>query len=132
MDRLDEQLRNDAAAISADVSVEDKQRLEAMLAATPQVPATRRPATGLRWAALAAGLGSFALVILLQDATPPVVEAPVAATPVYESVPPALLTVPLRVEPADLTEPLQQELNALRADVAKARESIERDLRVTF
>ena len=132
MDRLDEQLRHDAAAISAAVSTEDKQRLEALLAATPQVPATRRSAAGWRWTALAAGLSALALVIFLQDAVSPVVDAPVAATPVYRHLPPALLTVPLRAEPADLTEPLQQELNNLRADVVKARESIERDLRGTF
>mgnify|MGYP003671936209 CR=1 FL=1 len=69
---------------------------------------------------------------LVVNQPPPEESVPLAATPVYQELPQALRTIPLRVEPADLAEPLQQELNNLRADVEKARESIKRDLRGTF
>jgi hypothetical protein len=39
---------------------------------------------------------------------------------------------PLNAQTADLTEPLQEELLNLQADLEKARESVEKDLRSTF
>jgi hypothetical protein len=132
MDKLKQQLQEDARAIDAALPDERRRRLEAVIAATPQLAPAVPPRAGLRWAGLAAGAGAFAIVMLVVDQPSPQPDVPLAATPDYQELPQALRTIPLRVESADLTEPLQQELNNLRADVLKARESIERDLRGTF
>ena len=132
MDKLKQQLQDDARAIEADLPDERQQRLEAVIAATPQLAPAAAARAGWRWAGLAAGAGALAVVALVVNQPPPEESVPLAATPVYQELPQALRTIPLRVEPADLAEPLQQELNNLRADVEKARESIKRDLRGTF
>ena len=40
--------------------------------------------------------------------------------------------VPLTVAPADFTDPLAEELEAMKSDLERAREAVEKDLRFTF
>lgn len=135
MDKLDRQLKDDAAAIEAQVTPALRQRIDASLRGV-------RPASG------AAGhpprrrfrlgpLGSFAgvaaaglllAVLLRQPLSPP--PAPLSPTPAYGLQSPPV--VPLSIRQAGLTQPLQVELESLQADLEKVRETVERDLGVTL
>ena len=132
MDKLTRQLREDASAINAEVPAAVNRRIDAELRSTlPEKRAAKlhgRPR--ILW--LAGFMTAAVLVVALgvfQRGTG-VDEITVAATPAYTAEP--SLPIPLRIEPVVLTRPLQQELLDLQADVEKARQSIERDLRRTF
>lgn len=131
MDKLDKQLAQDAAAIDAELPDAWRQRLDARWREVrPATNANRRRLPALRFAGLAAGLLGLVAAIALSQRTPSVEEVPLATVPPYSQD--VFMPVPLEVEPVDLTQPLQQELLNLQADVEKARQSIERDLRRSF
>lgn len=129
MNKFHEDLKADAAGIDATVDDAQRERLDARLQATPRVRADVGGGGSrvLGWASAATGLVALALFIMLgnrsQEAEQPVTVAGGDELP---------LAVPLQVETVDLTRPLQQELTNLQADVALARETIERELKRSF
>lgn len=135
MDKLDRQLKDDAAAIESQVTPALRQRIDASLRAV-------RPATGadgrpwrrrvpfgpLGGLAGVAAAGLLLAVLLRQPETPS--EAPLSATPAFVLQSPPV--VPLSLRQAGLTQPLQVELDSLQADLEKVRAAVERDLGVTL
>ncbi len=135
MDKLDRQLKDDAAAIEAQVTPALRLRIDASLrAARPASgaaghPMRRRSRLGpLGGLAGMAAAGLLLAVLLRQPETPP--PAPLSATPAYELQPAPV--VPLSIRQAGLTQPLQAEIESLQADLEKVRETVERDLGVTL
>lgn len=135
MDKLDRQLKDDAAAIEAQVTPALRLRIEASLRAARPVsraagrPPQRRFRPGpLGSLAGVAAAGLLLAVLLRQPETPP--PAPLSATPTYVLQSPPV--VPLSIRQAGLTQPLQVELESLQADLEKVRETVERDLGVTL
>ncbi len=137
MDKMERQLREDAGRIKADLSPELQERIRASLESTQPADQTLRktqtPGTTLWWASSLTGLAAAALVILLinwNSANGPIEDEPVSATPG------AVLSIqrnfPLIVETAEWATPLEEELKNLQSDLEKARENVERDLRLSF
>ena len=60
----------------------------------------------------------------------PVDDEPISSTP--GTVLSIQSGFPLNVETAEWTTPLEEELRNLRSDLEKARENVERDLRLSF
>ncbi len=130
MDDLQKQLKRDAQALDGDVPEALRARIDAAIATTPRAAARRGGARSpalLGWSSAVAGLVAAAVFVVLLNNPSPAPEAPLPVTPPQASLP--LLAEPLRVEAVRLTGPLQQELEHLRADLEKARDTIERDLR---
>ena len=135
MDKLDRQLKDDAAAIEAQVSPALRQRIDASLRGVQ--PALRAagqpPRRHLRLGPLGglAGLAAAGLLLAVlprqPEAPPP---APLSPTPAFVLQSPPV--VPLSIRQAGLTQPLQVELESLQADLEKVRETVERDLGVTL
>ena len=138
MDDFEQRLKADAAEIRADVSDELKRRVAASLHAAERAPApaTReRPGVSLWWFSSLTGIAAaLAVIVFLNRPT----AAPVAppAAPTVAAVPDYVRrfedTLPLNAEPAELTEPLEEELEKLKSDLDKARESLNEELRRTF
>ncbi len=131
MDKLAEQLKQDAGRIDARVSDELDRRIEASLHAIEQErPSTPQPArrpASFWWASSLTGIAAAIAVIAILNALQPSV--PVNNTPppstanIYE-VP----TIQLKTESAMLTEPLRQELEDLQSDLKKAEEKVKQDM----
>ncbi len=137
MDKLERQLQQDAGLIKADISPELQKRIHASLESTRQVeqiPQTAKtPGISLWWASSLTGLAVAALVIVLINwnlTTDPQEVQPVASTP--GTVLSIQSGFPLSVETADWATPLEEELKNLQSDLEKARENVERDLRLSF
>lgn len=135
MDKLDRQLKDDAAAIEAQVTPALRQRIDASLRAARAAPRAvgRPPRRRLRLGPLGSFAGVTAaglllVVLLRQPGAPP--PAPLSPTPAYVLQSPPV--VPLSIRQAGLTQPLQVELESLQADLEKVRETVERDLGVTL
>jgi len=143
-DNLEQRLRADALDIDVDTSPELRARIDASIrsvAPIRSVPAARD--SGKRggaswWASGLTGLAAALLIILLinnnregRNSVIPDTEESVAST-VTPEVSERLGTLPLKVRTADLTSPLEEELVHLQADLEKARQSVERDLRSTL
>ena len=137
MDKLERQLREDAGLIKADLSTELQERIRASLESTrpaDQVPReTQMPGTTLWWASSLTGLAAAALVIVLvnwNSTTGPFENQPVLTTPA------TVFSIqdgfPLDVKTAEWATPLEEELKNLQSDLEKAREKLERDLRLSF
>jgi len=128
MDDFQRNLKRDAEAIEAKVDPALRRRIEAELedARRTRAPAGRRPAPLLAWAGVTAGLAAAVLLVVSVNRAPEV-EAPVAAVTPPAAGEPAIAG--LRFETVSLTRPLEQELTLLRADLEKARNTIENDLR---
>ena len=137
MDKLEKQLREDASLIKADLSPELRERIRASLESTrpiDQAPReTKLPGTTLWWASSFTGLAAAALVIVFvnwNSIIEPIEDQPVSATPgTVISIPAGF---PLNVETAEWATPLEEELKNLQSDLEKAREEVERDLRLSF
>lgn len=129
MNKFQKDLQADAARIDAEVDDALRQRLDARLQSTPRVRRHENAAGArlLGWASAATGLVALAVFILLSNRSPDT-EQPVTVASGDEMP----LTAPLQVETVDLTGPLQKELTNLQADVALARETIERELKRSF
>jgi len=140
MDKLERRLKQDAGEIRAEVSPELQTRIDASLhAAARQRPiqAESRPTATLWWASSLTGLVAAAVVIVLLNWNQERAETrPVEVAREFSTVPQPLLPIhgrlPLKTRTADLTGPLEQELLHLQADIEKARENLQRDLRITF
>lgn len=127
MSTLEKRLKDDAAAIDGDVPPGLRARIDAAIADTE--PQRARPARSSLWL-LATGAAACAVlaVVLLNGNRETFVDdghAPVLVA--TRDVPDEWQTLPL--DSVVLTEPLQQELHNLRADIDRARATIERDLR---
>ncbi len=137
MDKLERQLREDAGLIKADLSPDAKERIRASLESTQladQTPRnTQMPGTTLWWASSLTGLAAAALVIVLvnwNSTNDPIEDLPVPISPQTAwSIPGGF---PLIAETAEWTAPLEEELKNLQSDLEKARENVERDLRLSF
>jgi hypothetical protein len=135
MDKLERRLKEDAALIKAELAPELQERIRASLESTQpakQMPrTTKTPGTSLWWASSLTGLAAAALLIVVinwNGGVEPVVE-------VSDAVPPGITWsvqngFPLNAETAEWTAPLEEELKNLQSDLEKARESVERDLRL--
>lgn len=137
MNDLDKRLKDDARNIRSDVSPELQRRLKATVEATERLPLTpeRGKTTGSLWfASSLTGLAAaIAVIALLNWDRGQIEPSPVriADTP-SASTQEEFRGFPLNAQTADLTEPLEEELLNLQADLEKARESVEKDLRSTF
>ena len=137
MDKFERQLKEDAGLIKAELSPELQERIRASLESTrPEGWAPRKtqtPGTNLWWASSLTGLAVAALVIVLinwNSTVTPVDDQPPSATPGNGL---SLQSgFPLIAETADWETPLEEELKALQSDLEKARENVERDLRLSF
>jgi len=137
MDKLERQLKEDAGLIKAELSPELQERIRASLESTRPEDRTPRkaqtPGTNLWWASSLTGLAAAALVIVLinwNSTVTPIDDQPPSATP--GTVLSLQSGFPLNVETADWATPLEEELKALQSDLEKARENVERDLRLSF
>ena len=152
MDDLERRLKADADAIDDQVTPDVSARIEASLrGVTPERPAARRarPAE-FRWWLLSSltGVAAVLLVVVALN-RPDTNESPMPGpetvvdteslrpTPLPEAPGPNGTTVeaaivPLTVAPADFTDPLAEELEAMKSDLERAREAVEKDLRFTF
>ena len=135
MDKLERRLKEDAALIKAELAPELQERIRASLESTQpakQMPrTTKTPGTSLWWASSLTGLAAAALLIVVINWNSGV--APVEE--VSDAVPPGITWsiqsgFPLNAETAEWTAPLEEELKNLQSDLEKARESVERDLRL--
>jgi hypothetical protein len=139
MDKFAKRLKEDAAAIDATVSDDFERRLAASLAATrvvDPVPVRRSAPATLWWASSLTGLAAAVAVIVVLNwgASGPAVEAdtPFARSTVPELVEPLAVPPGLDVRTADFTSPLEVELEKLRSDIEKARETVREDLEFSF
>jgi hypothetical protein len=131
MDKLAEQLKDDAARIDVQISDAFDRRMTASLQGVrpemADVPRVRRPAA-FWWASSLTGVAAALLLIAVFNT-----ESPVDDTPV---VPPALSPVSVaaipridwKAESAMLTRPLQKELLDLQADLKKAEEKVKKEI----
>jgi hypothetical protein len=127
MDKLAEQLREDAERINVTVSDELDHRIEASLRAVmPEVE--KKPAPVGRpplfwWASTITGVAAALAVIAIVNWQTPEQQT---ATPVQvaDLEPP----IDLHLEAAMLTAPLEEELEALQSDLKKAEEKVRRDI----
>ena len=137
MDKLEKQLKDDAVLIKADLSPELQERIRASLESTrpaDQAPRkTQMPGVSLWWASSLTGLVAAVLVIVLvnwNSTIDPIEDQPVSTTP--GTVFSIQGGFPLNVETAEWAIPLEEELKNLQSDLEKARENVERDLRLSF
>lgn len=136
MDKLAEQLRNDAEQIDANVSDELQQRIDASLrAAIQERPADARrtqgqPGRGFWWASSLTGLAAALLLIVVINArAPDEVFAPeVSANVQPPAAPLSVPTIDWKTESAMLTSPLLQEWEDLQADIKKAEQKVKADI----
>ncbi len=135
MDKLERRLKEDAGLIKVDLAPELQERIRASLESTQpakQAPrAIKTPGTSLWWASSLTGLAAAALLIVVinwNGGVEPVEEVADAAPPgITWSIQSGF---PLNAETAEWTAPLEEELRNLQSDLEKARESVERDLRL--
>ena len=132
MDKLREQLKDDAARIDARISDELDRRITASLQGiTPEVPDTprvrHRPAA-FWWASSLTGAAAALVLIAVINSESQVEDAPVVS-PVTSPV--SVATIPSidwKAESAMLTRPLQRELEDLQADLKKAEEKVKKEI----
>lgn len=127
MDKLSKRLREDAANINVEVSVELDERIRASLEGiTPERPrddVTAPRPRSMWWASSLTGIAAATVVIVLVNLNEP--EPPRAPTSA-EVIP--IATPLLITRPAVMTEPLQKELEDLEADLKKAEEAVRKDI----
>ena len=140
MDEFERRLKRDAGNIEAKVSPRLQARIDASLHAAkdsrPIAPAPRRT-TSLWWMSSLTGLTAAILIIAFMNLTRD--DTGQETTTIPGTVPSAgnserlfAETFPLDARPAVLTSPLETELENLKSDLEKARESVEEDIKFTF
>lgn len=131
MDEFADKLKRDAQQIDAEVGDALRARIDARVRdtqrAAPPREVTRMPGL-FALPGVAAGLAALAAVLLFLNRAPEEPAAAAAVTPSPDTVAPRFAE-PLSIETVALTEPLRLEFDRLRADLEKARDTIERDLR---
>ncbi|MDH4108162.1 MAG: anti-sigma factor [Gammaproteobacteria bacterium] len=139
MDKLEHELKQDAARIRADVTPELRARIEASLRAARldrRESRDVRPGSYFWWFSGLTGVAATLLVVALlnragdPDTVAP--DAPPANVVVVRGDTVDVRLVPLDVRNADFTEPLEDELEKLKSDLEKARDEVERDIRFSF
>lgn len=137
MDNLERRLKEDAALIKTDLNPQLQGRIRASLEATDQESRSRKgkesPGISLWWASSLTGLGAAAVVIVWINQNgrveaPQVVSAPTPADGSWS----LQGGFPLNAQTAEWTAPLEEELENLQSDLEKAREAVEKDLRLSF
>jgi len=143
MDNFEKQLKQDALDIRVDVSPQMAARIEASIHATERASAAgeRRNGGASRWwfSTLAGVVGAL-LIIVLINRDDPTVDGLAEPQPTARVVPEVTLQLqdpfPLEAKTAVLAEPLtqdlEQELENLKSDLEKARQTVEEDLRQSF
>lgn len=129
MDKLANQLRQDAEHIEVTISDELDHRIAASLrSVTPQAdadaPAERARPAGFWWASSLTGIAAAAAVIVIINSQPSV--EPTAATPA--NIVAAVPVIDLKAETAAVTGPLQRELDALQSDIKRAEKKVKEDI----
>jgi hypothetical protein len=137
MDRFEGRLKDDAGRIRADISPDLEKRIRASLEMlrSERLPSGReRSADASLWLRSSlTGLVAAVLIIVLVNWRTPVERAEVATDPKPAGTIPSLQSgFPLNAETAEWTAPLEEELKNLQSDLEKARENVERDLRMSF
>lgn len=130
MDKLAEQLKQDAGRIDARISDELERRIEASLHAIEPERAEKprpegRPAS-FWWASSLTGIAAAVAVIAILnslDSSVPSDTPPPSVAHSHE-VP----MIQLKTESAMLTEPLREELENLQSDLKKAEEKVKQDM----
>lgn len=141
MDEMERRLKRDADAIDGSVSPELEARIAASLRAVE--PARREAPAAPRYGDLRfwlfsslTGVAAVLLVVVALNRPAGTIDEEPLPELVDLGLPPATETgvgpVPLSVKPAEFTGPLEGELAAFKADLEKAREALEDDLRFTF
>ncbi len=129
MDKLAQQLRQDAEKIEVTASDELDHRIAASLRSiTPEAesvvaPKSQRPAL-FWWASSLTGIAAAVAVIIIVNTQQPV--EPVTPTPA--SFVAAVPVIDWKAETAMLAGPLQQELDALQSDIKKAEKKVRDDI----
>ena len=129
MDKLAQQLRQDADNIECTVSDALDDRIRASLEGTTPVP-QRRPARESKsfsfWlgSSLTGVAAAIAAIVMLN------LQAPGPGPEVVQSIPHALVvpTIKWRAETAVLTSPLEQEFEDLQTDLKKAEEAVKQGI----
>jgi hypothetical protein len=141
MDSFEKRLKDDANEIRVEVTPQFEARLDASIRAAERrpttAPAARSSTASLWWASSLTGLAAAMMLIVVlnwnREAPPEVSPVIVAATP---SAPTEQILLPsqfaLDARTAVLTEPLEAELENLKSDLEKARDSVARDIPSTF
>ena len=124
------------------MSPELRARIDASLHGMEPLRVTRRKASaaGLWWASSLTGLAAALVVIVLVNWNRPgsdIAPGDTLADATPETVLPTEPPLPigpqmLDIRTADFTNPLEQEMQNLRSDIEKARESVKKDLDFTF
>jgi len=132
MDKLAEQLRDDAARIDARISDEFDRRVAASLEAVnhevPNAHRIRQRPAAFWWASSLTGVAAALVLISLINSRPQVEDMPVVS-PITSPV--SVATIPSidwKAESAMLTRPLQRELEDLQADLKKAEEKVKNEI----
>jgi hypothetical protein len=141
MDDVERRLREDAAKIHAEVSVDlqalvsESLQRESLRNGSP-LPPERRDFSWPLWLAASLTGAAAAMVAIVAvnlknaDDAPPIADTAPYSVPEY--VDQLERQLPLRATTAGLTEPLEQEMKNLRSDLERARENVEQDLDFTF
>ncbi len=132
MDKLAEQLKDDAAQINVQISEEFDRRMMASLeAATSEAPSAprikQRPAV-FWWASSLTGVAAALVLIAVINSLSQVEDAPFVLP---TTSPVSVATIPSidwKAESAMLTRPLQRELEDLQADLKKAEEKVKKEI----
>jgi hypothetical protein len=132
MDKLAEQLRDDAAQIDARISDEFDRRMAASLEAVAQeaqrAPRNRQRPAVFWWASSLTGVAAALVLIAVINTHSQVEDAPILLP---TTSPVSVATIPRidwKAESAMLTRPLQRELEDLQADLKKAEEKVKREI----
>jgi len=129
MDKLANQLRDDAEKIECTISSELDERIQASLQGIKpdprQRPRRESKSFAFWWASSLTGVAAtFVIIAVVNLQAPEPVPAPAAAT----LPPPVLPTIRWQAETAVLTSPLEQEIENLQSDLKKAEDAVRQDI----
>lgn len=129
MDKLANQLRQDADKIEAAVSDELDHRIAASLRGVSPLDDSAVKAPPPRpalfwWASSLTGIVAAAVVIVIVNSSQP----EPAVTPTPGAIAAAVPAIDWKPQTAEFTAPLQQELDALQSDLKKAEEKVRADI----
>lgn len=129
MDKLAQQLRDDAENIEVGISEELDARIRASLnSISPEIPGERprqaRPAAFWWWSSLTGVTAALAIIAVMNSGGP----GPTPPAPQTAAAPLKLPKMDWQAREAVLTSPLAQEMEDLQADLKKAEEAVKQDI----